>query len=202
MTFTTPNLEILVALVAGAWLAVAMIATWRARRLAASAREVLDENARLGALLAAGPASPMLVARDGTLHGHDRIAAAVGMETMPIYWQAFIDQATLDGEQAAALARGVAEAATGSAFSLPLRPSESGRVYRVEGGPAPSDFPERTVLVWFHDVTEIEEQATALRARLERRSAALEALTRLLELAPFPMWHRGPDLALSMVNSA
>ena len=73
---------------------------------------------------------------------------------------------------------------------------------RDEGGAAPPAFAERTVLLWFVDVSEADEQASALRARLERRSAALEALSRLLELAPFPMWHRGPDLALAMVNSA
>jgi len=31
---------------------------------------------------------------------------------------------------------------------------------------------------------------------------ALEALAGLVEAAPFPMWHRTPDLRLSLVNSA
>ena len=74
---------------------------------------------------------------------------------------------------------------------MTLRPTNTAKVFRVEGGAAPPAFAERTVLLWFVDVSEAEEQAGALRARLERRSAALEALSRLLELAPFPMWHRG-----------
>src|SRR3546814_7143122 len=31
---------------------------------------------------------------------------------------------------------------------------------------------------------------------------AFEALTGLIEAAPLPMWYRGPDLRLAMVNSA
>jgi signal transduction histidine kinase len=58
------------------------------------------------------------------------------------------------------------------------------------------------VALWFVDVTEAEEARAALAARLERRSAALDALSGLLEAAPFPMWHRGPDLRLAMVNGA
>ena len=41
------------------------------------------------------------------------------------------------------------------------------------------------------------------RAREAARLAqALEALSALIEAAPFPMWHRGPDLRLALVNSA
>ena len=57
-------------------------------------------------------------------------------------------------------------------------------------------------MLWFADVTESEQELEALGQRLERRSAALQALSGLIELAPFPIWHRGPDLKLAMVNSA
>ena len=196
------NPLILVALLAGAWLAVSLWATWRGRRLAVAAREVLDDHARLEALLGAGPATPLLIARDGTLHGQDRLAGALGLEILPARWSEFTAGAALDPGQAGELDRCVVEAASGSGFAMNLRPTNSAKVFRVEGGAAPPAFAERTVLLWFVDVSEADEQASALRARLERRSAALEALSRLLELAPFPMWHRGPDLALAMVNSA
>ena len=196
------NPLILVALLAGAWLAVALWATWRGRRLAVAAREVLEDHARLAALLGAGPATPLIIARDGTLHGQDRLAGALGLEALPARWSEFTASAALDPAQAGELDRCVVEAASGSGFAMMLRPTSSAKVFRVEGGAAPPAFAERTVLLWFFDVSEADEQASALRARLERRSAALEALSRLLELAPFPMWHRGPDLALAMVNSA
>ena len=38
--------------------------------------------------------------------------------------------------------------------------------------------------------------------RLKQTDSALNALTQLIEAAPFPMWYRGPDLKLGLVNSA
>ena len=193
---------VLIALVAGAWLAVAAWATWRARRLSAAAADLLDDHARLAALVSAGPAMPLLIDRDGALHADDRLAAAVGLQAVPSRWSEFTAAAPFEAESNEALDRAVREAAIGSPIGMTLRLPGSPRAFRVEGGPAPPAFRERTVLLWFSDVSQAEQEATGLRARLERRSAALEALSRLIELAPFPMWHRGPDLSLAMVNSA
>jgi hypothetical protein len=41
-----------------------------------------------------------------------------------------------------------------------------------------------------------------LAQRLRQTEGALASLTRLIEAAPFPMWYRGPDLRLGLVNSA
>ena len=190
------------ALLAGAWLAAAAWATWRGRRLSAAAATVLDENLRLSALVSSGPALPLLVGRDGALQGDDRLAAALGLDALPEQWADLIANALAGGEPSGALDKAVRDAATGGTFSMNLHLPDSPRTFCVEGGPAPSAFPDRTVLLWFFDISASEQEASALRARLDRRSAALEALSRLIELAPFPMWHRGPDLTLAMVNSA
>ncbi len=191
------------ALLAGMWLAAALWATLRGRRLAGAARAVIDDNVRFSALLGAGPAMPLLIAPDGAISGSDRLAGALGLEALPPRWMGlFGEEAPFRPAEAADLGRHVAEAASGSAFSLTLRPAGSARIFRIDGGPAPAGFAERSALLWFLDVTEAEEQAAALAARLERRSAALEALSSLIEAAPFPMWHRGPDLRLAMVNGA
>lgn len=42
----------------------------------------------------------------------------------------------------------------------------------------------------------------ALHGQNQRLSSALDALSALIEAAPFPMWYRGPDLRLAMVNGA
>jgi signal transduction histidine kinase/PAS domain-containing protein len=68
--------------------------------------------------------------------------------------------------------------------------------------PAPTVYPPSSVLLWFADATEAEKQAAGARAETERLAAAFDALSALIEAAPFPMWHRGPDLRLAMVNSA
>jgi len=203
MPILSPSLLIVVALVSGAWLAVAVWMARRGARRAAQAGAVIDDNRRMAALLQAGPSMPLVVAPDGTISGPDRLAGALGLAALPPRWMAlFGDEAPFRADEAATLGRHVGEAAAGSRFSLAVRPAGSARIFRIEGGPAPAGFAERAALLWFVDVTEAEEQAAMLAARLERRSAALDALSGLIEAAPFPMWHRGPDLRLAMVNGA
>ena len=58
------------------------------------------------------------------------------------------------------------------------------------------------MLLWLFDTSSAEAERSKLAQRLEQAEAALDALTRLIEAAPFPMWYRGPDLSLGLVNSA
>ncbi|MBX3561828.1 MAG: PAS-domain containing protein [Sphingomonas sp.] len=194
---------IAIAIGTGAWLALALWATLRARTRAARAEAVLADNRRLAALLGAGAALPLLIDADGRLDGSDRLAGALGLDVLPETWR---DLAAPGGpwsaEDAALLEAGIAAAAVGDRFGATLRPQGGQRTFRIEAGPAPAGCPVGAALLWFHDVTEAEGQGAVLRARLERRTAALEALSRLIEVAPFPVWHRGPDLTLAMVNSA
>src|SRR5215210_1751022 len=113
--------ELLLPLLAGAWLAAAAWATWRGRRLAAEAAAVLDENARLSALVQAGSALPLLIHRDGRLDGQDRLGTALGVETPPDRWAEFLGAAFPSPEQADELARAVQDAATGGRFAITLR---------------------------------------------------------------------------------
>jgi PAS domain S-box-containing protein len=202
MPFPQVSTEILVALLAGAWTAAAAWSTWRARRLAAAAAAVLDENVRDSALLEASPAAPLLIGPDGAIRGHQRLAAALGLREAPGSWTELLECVPFGADDSEALRRSVAEAASGSAFAMVVRPVDSDRIYRIEGGPAPPACRSDSVLVWFSDVSEAERESASLRAQLARRSAALDALSRVIELAPFPIWHRGPDLSLTMVNSA
>jgi signal transduction histidine kinase len=57
-------------------------------------------------------------------------------------------------------------------------------------------------LLWFFDTSAGEEERSRLALRLRQTEAALNSLTHLIEAAPFPMWYRGPDLKLGLVNSA
>ncbi|HJR83385.1 MAG TPA: ATP-binding protein, partial [Sphingomicrobium sp.] len=47
-----------------------------------------------------------------------------------------------------------------------------------------------------------EAERSKLAHRIHQTEAALDSLTQLIEAAPFPMWYRGPDLGLGLVNSA
>jgi len=191
------------ALVAGAWLAIAFWFALKGRRSIAGGEAVLADHHRLVALLDAAPALPLVVAPDGSIGGSDRLAGALGVAQLPPRWMGlFGEEAPFPASEAAELGRLLADAAAGASFSITVRTAGSARILRLDGGPAPAGFAERSALLWFVDVTEAEEAAAALAARLERRSAALDALSSLIEAAPFPMWHRGPDLRLAMVNGA
>src|SRR5688572_14302061 len=63
----------LLAVFAGGWLAVALWATLRGRRTADLASSQRRDMARLAGLLASGPAVPLVVRRDGTLEGGERL---------------------------------------------------------------------------------------------------------------------------------
>jgi signal transduction histidine kinase len=79
---------------------------------------------------------------------------------------------------------------------------QSGRVFEVRGGPAPAPEPSGTMLLWFFDTSAGEEERAKIASRLRQTEGALNSLTQLIEAAPFPMWYRGPDLKLGLVNSA
>jgi len=193
----------LVALGAGFWLALALWAVLRGRALASRATGVLADRDRLAALIDAVPAMPLVLGGDGSVAGSDRLAGALGLDGLPDRWaDLFGAGGPFAPEDAEAIRTRIPEAASGAPFSLTVRPPQAPRVWRIDGASAPAAFGARAVLLWFLDVTEAEDRAAALAGRLQRRSDALEALSRLIEAAPFPIWHRGPDLSLTMVNGA
>jgi signal transduction histidine kinase len=83
-----------------------------------------------------------------------------------------------------------------------VRIAGSARVLDVRGGPAPPPAEPGTVLLWLFDTSNAEADKATVSRRLRQTEAALDALTHLIEAAPFPMWYRGPDLSLGLVNSA
>jgi signal transduction histidine kinase len=187
----------LIALVGGAWVAAAMWATLRGLARARAASAEVGQAGAGQVLLAESPAIPLIVDANGRLEGSAALAAMLGLERLPDRLDA------LEGEAWAPL-RDEAKraAATAGAFAFSLRPPGSARVLHVRGGPAPAPWRDGSVLLWFIDMTGSEEASAALQARVDRLAGALDALSGLIEVAPFPMWHRGPDLKLAMVNSA
>lgn len=193
----------LIALFCGFWLCLGVWATLRGASRSGAARAQSGEAARAEALLAAGPALPLVVYPDYSLHGSDRLAGLLGLENLPDRLSGLAGHSGLTPIDATALTENVVQAAaTGGSFSLAMRPRGSSRILLVRGGPAPPPYPLACVLLWFIDATESEERIGALRSEVARLTGALDALSALIEAAPFPMWHRGPDLRLVMVNRA
>jgi signal transduction histidine kinase len=193
-----------IALVSGLWLALALWLTLRGFRAGAAAQTALVDRGRSEALLDAGPAVPLVAYEDGSVEVGQRLSGLLGLAERPGYLGSLsAGQGGLSGGDLDRLAIAVREsAATGGPVSLTVQAQGSARVLRVEGGPAPPPYPERSVLLWFLDATDAEARSGALGGEVGRLTAALDALSALIEAAPFPVWHRGPDLRLAMVNSA
>ncbi len=186
---------------AGLWLVIAVVAVVSGLRREKAARGISDEAAAATALLAASSSIPLVVEPGGLLDPAGRLRSWLDMSAPTA--RTFSDIPSLPPEVGANLDRNVARtSSTGECFEQSFRVSSSSHILKVWGGPAPPAFKQGSVLLWFTDATEAEQQMDGLRSEVGRLATALDALTGLLEAAPFPMWHRGPDLRLALVNSA
>ena len=191
---------VLFALVAGSvW---ALLVGLRARR---EGRALSADHARVSALLQAAPALPMLVRADGQVDCPQRLADWLGLSQPPRY----IAELAGDGRGVSAAELGAlsadvnAAARAGKPFDRSVRPLGSERTVTLRGARAPGeDGTAGAVLVWATDATDREAQLARLGDQAARLDRAYQALTALIEVAPLPMWYRGADLKLTMVNSA
>jgi signal transduction histidine kinase len=191
---------LLAVLIGGACLI--LYAGFRARRDAVA---TLVANARLEALVGSAPALAMIVRADGRLELPDRLADWLGLSPPPRYLD---DLAGRDGgltpEDARTIATDVAAAQkAGRTFSRAIRARGSSRALMIKGQRAPRDLhAPGGVVLWVFDATDSEAEIARLGEERAEALDAFEALTGLIEAAPLPMWYRGPDLRLAMVNSA
>lgn len=173
----------------------------RARGAAAG---TLEGNARLSALLDSGPALAMVVRADGRLELPDRLADWLGLNPAPRFLAELVAPgAGLTSEDAVLLGDAVTAAQrAGEPFNLAIRPQGSARTLIARGQRAPREIGSGGVVVWVFDATESQGQIGQLQSETADLSEAFHALRGLIEAAPLPMWYRGPDLKLAMVNSA
>ena len=193
----------------GAALALAIVAAcwvlYTGLRAKAAAAAIDTSNAKLSALLASGPALAMVVRADGRLELPDRLADWLGLVPPPKYLAELVmPGAGLTGEDAALLGNAVTAAQkAGEPFALAIRPQGSTRTLTVRGQRAPREAGSPGgVVVWFFDATESQAQIGQLQGETQQLTADFAALVGLIESAPLPMWYRGPDLRLAIVNSA
>ena len=191
----------LTGLVLALWLTGAVVAVILGTRRAQAARTATVELARLRAMLAGAPALPLLIGEDGRIRAHERVADWFGLEKMPRRFAELV--ARLDPADGAALEHDVAGVQQGGgAFARALRPLDGKRVLMLRGRPAGASLGEGAALLWVFDATDSEQEVERLDLQRAELAETLEALAGLIEAAPIPMWHRAPDLRLSLVNSA
>ncbi|MDT9597589.1 sensor histidine kinase [Sphingosinicella rhizophila] len=197
-------MAMILGLLAGAWLVLAVWLTIRANGIVRKGRTDSSRAARTEALLEAAPVTPLLVQPDGTFETSLATANLLGLTQIPERLEQLSQhESGLSQSDLMLLTEAVASsAATGSSFTLAVRAQGSSRILQARGAPAPPPYRAGTVLLWLLDATDTEEDIANLKGKAARLSVALDALSGLIEAAPFPMWHRGPELGLTMVNSA
>lgn len=192
---------LLAAWVAGAaWLMIA--ASGKARR-AETARKAARRMVRM---IDESPAIPMIVRADGRIEASERLAGWFGLAKLPQYLSELGGGTGkgLSTEQVSELAAHVTRTQkTAAPFRMALTPPGSQRSLAVRGVLAdPQVSPGGAALLWIFDFSESESELARLRAEASRARGDFAALVGLIEAAPMPMWFRGPDARLKLVNRA
>jgi signal transduction histidine kinase len=186
------------------WIAIAAWVTLVAARRIRVAQQVLDAARSNARLLEVMPARPLLVMSDGRVEIDHQLVRDLGLKEAPeTLSRLSVEDSGIEPEDLEALAVEV-EAARASAarISRKVRAQGSARVFDVRGGPGPSEESRGSMLLWFVDASTAEEERATLAVRLQQAEVAVSSLTHLIEAAPFPMWYRGRDMKLGLVNSA
>jgi signal transduction histidine kinase len=186
------------------WLAIAIAVAILAARRLALAQTVLGAARTNANLLELAPSRPLLVRPDDRIEADPQLLRDIALPSRPVRLADLAAEETGFAVEDLDQLRADVEAARASAgrISRKVRVQGSGRMFEVRGGPAPPTEPAGTLLLWFLDTSAGEEERARIALRLRQTEAALNSLTHLIEAAPFPMWYRGPDLKLGLVNKA
>ncbi|MBD3730182.1 MAG: PAS-domain containing protein [Sphingomonadales bacterium] len=204
----------LIGLLLAAW---TVAAVWL--MLAASAKAKRAESSRkaarrLSRMIDEAPAIPLLVRADGRIEAPDRLANWIGLAKVPQFLSELSGRPDgksggkagggLSVEQVEQLTAHIRRTQkTAAPFRMMLTVPGSRRSLMLKGNLAdPQVSPGGAALVWLFDFSESESELTRLRADASRAQADFAALVGLIEAAPMPMWFRGTDLKLRLVNSA
>lgn len=202
----SPTALALIGLLLAAWTAGAawlMIAAAAKAKGAESSRKAARRMARM---IDEAPAIPLLVRADLRIEASERLAGWFGLAKLPAYLS---ELAGAKGEglseaQLADLTEKIRRAQkTAAPFRMALTPPGSRRSLALRGTLAdPQVSPGGAALVWVFDFSESESELARLREESARAQGDFAALVGLIEAAPMPMWFRGPDARLRLVNAA
>ncbi|WP_088310063.1 sensor histidine kinase [Novosphingobium sp. B 225] len=206
----TPAVLLLVGLLLAAWTVAAIWAWQRARQRERKAESGQRQARRLAKMVDESPALPLLVRADGKIEAPQRLANWIGLERVPQFLTE-LDGGRIDGggggltrEQLEELSEAVRRTQkTAAPFRMVVTPRGSKRSLALRGHLAdPAVSPGGAALVWVFDFSDSESELVQLRTEAARSQADFAALVGLIEAAPMPMWFRGPDGTLQLVNNA
>ncbi len=201
----THSALVLIGLLLAAWTLAAgwaiLAARGRLRRADAGQRNAR----RLARMVDESPALPLLVRTDGRIEAPPRLASWLGLDKVPQYLTELDSgEKGLTPEHLAELTEAVRRTQkTAAPFRMVATPRGSRRSLALRGHLAdPQVSPGGAALVWIFDFSDSESELVQLRADAARARGDFTALVGLIEAAPMPMWFRGPDGTLRLVNTA
>jgi signal transduction histidine kinase len=196
---------VLIGAVMALWLGAAAWAVWTGLSLRKRAEFSTNQADRLASLLDSAPALPLMVRNDGRIEAPARLADWLGLAKVPNFLTDLTGVGVgLSEVDATALARDVSAAQkTGRSFTRALRAQGSSRTLLVKGAPAAARLAQSgAVILWWFDATESQAEIGRLGEEVTQLKLAFNRLSGLIEAAPVPMWYRGTDLKLTLVNDA
>ena len=191
-------------IIAALWVAfAAAIAILAARRIR-RAQSVLGATRTMRSLLDAAPARALLIHADGSVEADARLVQELGLSGAPKKIEDLTtDDGGIDRDDLSSLVDALADVRLGGApLRRQLRLTGGERVLELRAALAPPPARPGAILAWMFDISDADIERTDLTRRLQQTEGALDALTHLIQNAPFPMWYRGPDLGLGLVNAA
>ncbi len=196
---------VLIGLLLAGWTLAAGWAILAARGKARRVEAQQVQARKLARMVDESPAVPLLVRADGKIEAPPRLAGWLGLDGVPQYLTELdAGDKGLTAEQLAELTTAVLRTQkTAAPFRMVATPRGSKRSLALRGHLAdPQVSPGGAALVWVFDFSDSESEMVKLRAEASRARGDFTALVSLIEAAPMPMWFRGPDGALRLVNSA
>ena len=202
----TPVSAVMIGLLLALWSIGAVYLMLKASREVQAAKSHRTIARRLSRMVEEGPAIPLLVRVDGRIEAPDRFARWIGLDKVPEYLSALAggDGMGLTEAQVEQLSANVRRTQkTAKPFRMALRPPGSRKSLALRGALAdPSVSPSGAALIWVFDFTETEDELARLSEEAARARDDFGALVGLIEAAPMPMWFRGADMQLRLVNKA
>ncbi len=196
---------VLLGLLLAGWTFGAVWLVLAAQNRARQAKTARSTARRLTRMIDDSPAVPLLVKADGKIEGPERLAAWLGLSQLPGFLSELdAGEAGLTPDDLEQLREAVRKTQkTASPFRMVVSPRGSNKSLAVRGHLAdPVIAQGGAALVWWFDFSESQGELARLRAETSRARNDFAALVGLIEAAPTPMWFRGPDMKLRLVNSA
>ena len=201
----SPELLFALGLFAALWFIAGVWATVRGIAMQRRSAFVAGQAERLASLVEASPQLPVIVRADWRIEASERLGRWLGLDRGPRNFDELRGLGSgLDAAAHDALRQAILGAQRGAKpFSLSLKPDGSSRTIIVHGAAAPQAVGgPGGVLLWLSDATDGQQALAHARRERGEAMAAFEALSGLIEAAPFPMWFRDTDLNLALVNNA